>query len=304
MSIELCVLGSGSSGNSALVRVNGEAILIDAGFGPRTTAKRLSDTGVRVADLRAFLLTHLDRDHFNPNWYHTLLEHGITVYCPKRQIGDLYDGFRQYRPDAEPRVLHDKGLIQPVTDAVFDLPTAGGGGARVKPIHLAHDREGTVGYVINSGTHRMGYATDLGHVPAELTEAFIDLDLLALESNYDAEMEAASDRPMVLKRRVMSDHGHLSNDQARNAIREACDRSSKPPRHIVLLHLSRQCNDPVIVRDLYADDPHLSARLCVTDQSHRTEWLTADGRHHTLPGEQLAIFVDPMQTPADQPSDG
>lgn len=303
MSIELCVLGSGSSGNSSLVRVNGVAVLIDAGFGPRTTAKRLSDTGVHVADLHAVLLTHLDRDHFNPNWYNTLLEHEITLYCPKRQIDDLYEGFRRYRPDAEPRVLYDRGLIQPVAEGVFDLPMAGSG-ARVKPIHLTHDREGTVGYVLNSGTHRMGYATDLGHVPAKLTDAFIDLDLLVLESNYDAEMEAASDRPMMLKRRVMSDHGHLSNDQARNAIREACDRSARLPRHIVLLHLSRQCNDPVIVRDLYADDPHLGERLCITDQFHRTEWLTANGRHHALPGEQLTIFTDPMEKPVDQLPDG
>ncbi len=300
MSIELCVLGSGSAGNSSVVRINGEVVLIDAGFGPRSTAKRLADTGVSVRDIRAILLTHLDSDHFNPNWYATLLEHEICVYCPRRHIKDLYEGIRRYREDAEPRVLHERGLIQTIGDDVFELPFAGLG-VRVKPIHLTHDREGTVGFIVNSGAHRLGFATDLGHVPGRLVEAMCGVDLLAIESNYDAEMEAASDRPMMLKRRVMSDHGHLSNDQALNAVREVFDRSELPPRHVVLLHLSRQCNDPVLVRDLYADHPAISDRLCVTNQSHRTDWLSADGRHHTLPGEQMGIFVETDRMD-DQPS--
>ena len=67
MSLELCVLGSGSAGNSTLVRGPWGAFLIDAGFGPRTTAQRLSGTGVELAHLQAILLTHHDLDHFNPN---------------------------------------------------------------------------------------------------------------------------------------------------------------------------------------------------------------------------------------------
>jgi len=76
MSLELCVLASGSSGNCSVVRAPGGVILIDAGIGPRTTAKRMNGTGVSLRDVRAICLTHLDSDHFNANWVGTI-QHGL-----------------------------------------------------------------------------------------------------------------------------------------------------------------------------------------------------------------------------------
>lgn len=290
MSLELCVLGSGSSGNCSLVRANGCALLIDAGFGPRGTAKRLTGTGVRVDEIDAILLTHLDSDHFRPTWYDTLLRLDIPLYCPSKHIGALYQAFRSYRHTAEPKVLHRAGLIRQVPDRAFDVELRGDESVRIGPVDLSHDREGTVGYIVNTGSHRMGYATDLGHVPDALLDQFVDVDLLAIESNYCPELEAASSRPWHLKRRVMSDHGHLSNDQALNAIRAVFDRSTRPPLHVVLLHLSRQCNDPVVVRDLYADHPEIAERIWISDQFHRTEWLGVNGNRPPLPSEQLSMF--------------
>jgi len=86
MSIELCVLGSGSAGNSSLVRIDGAPVLIDAGFGPRAIRKRLAGTGVTVDDLRGVLLTHLDRDHFKPTWLPTLLRRRIPLYVAERHV--------------------------------------------------------------------------------------------------------------------------------------------------------------------------------------------------------------------------
>jgi glyoxylase-like metal-dependent hydrolase (beta-lactamase superfamily II) len=69
MSQELCILASGSAGNAAILRTPAGVLLIDAGIGPRTLVKRLDDTGVGLADIRALCLTHLDRDHFSPRWF-------------------------------------------------------------------------------------------------------------------------------------------------------------------------------------------------------------------------------------------
>ena len=80
MSVEICVLASGSMGNSTVVRSAGGVILIDAGLGPRTTAQRLEGTGLRVADVSAICLTHLDRDHFNLNWTATLVRLGRVLF--------------------------------------------------------------------------------------------------------------------------------------------------------------------------------------------------------------------------------
>src|SRR4051812_23595059 len=86
MSLEICVLGSGSSGNSTVVRAPWGAFLIDAGFGPRATAERLSGTGIAVEDLSAIVLTHLDSDHFNFNWLQTIVKRQIRVYMATARV--------------------------------------------------------------------------------------------------------------------------------------------------------------------------------------------------------------------------
>src|SRR5215213_1985387 len=89
MSIEICVLASGSAGNCTVVRTPSGVMLVDAGLGPRTTAQRLAGTGVHVSDVSAMCLTHLDHDHFSRNWLTTILNHGVRVYCHGRRVDDL-----------------------------------------------------------------------------------------------------------------------------------------------------------------------------------------------------------------------
>src|SRR5947209_10893150 len=87
--MELCVLASGSSGNCAAVRTPAGVLLIDAGLGPRMAAERLKGTGVSVADVSAVCLTHLDRDHFNPNWVGTWARQRVRIFCHAIRAGDL-----------------------------------------------------------------------------------------------------------------------------------------------------------------------------------------------------------------------
>ena len=92
MSLELCVLGSGSGGNSTVVRSPWGTFLIDAGFGPRTTAERMGadgGIGLQVGDISAMVLTHLDHDHFNKNWFQTILKLGIRVFCAQERRDEI-----------------------------------------------------------------------------------------------------------------------------------------------------------------------------------------------------------------------
>lgn len=89
MTLELCVLASGSAGNASIVRSPSGVLLIDAGIGPRTLAKRLDGTGVRLADISALCLTHLDGDHFSASWIATLLRLGIPIHCHEDQVDFL-----------------------------------------------------------------------------------------------------------------------------------------------------------------------------------------------------------------------
>ena len=89
MSLELCILASGSAGNAALVRSPSGILLIDAGIGPRSLSKRLDGTGVRLPDITALWLTHLDGDHFSPRWSSTPLRLNIEVHCHANKVAGL-----------------------------------------------------------------------------------------------------------------------------------------------------------------------------------------------------------------------
>jgi phosphoribosyl 1,2-cyclic phosphodiesterase len=294
MSLELCVLGSGSSGNSTVVRAPNGVFLIDAGFGPRVTEQRLYGVGLSVRDISAIVLTHLDSDHFNGHWLLTMVRQGIHLHLARSQmkeffrfpeVRDLEASFlqRQWPADAL------RKLVVPFDHALEPIP-----GVTLATHHLAHDEEGSHGFVMQCADYRVGFATDLGHVPEKLIEAFCGVDLLALESNYDPEMERNSPRPWYLKQRIMGGSGHLSNEQAFDAIRAILDRTEatcgpdRLPRHIVLLHRSRQCNCPKLVTRLFTQDPRVAPVLTLTHQHERTPWLHAN-RPRAQRVEQLSL---------------
>ena len=165
-------------------------------------------------------------------------------------------------------------------------------GLTARPIPLAHDATGSHAFLLEGFGHRLGYATDLGHVPPGLVEQFADVGVLALESNYDPQMQQRSTRPEYLKRRITGGRGHLSNEQALDAVRRVLDlaqrRSAQLPAHIVLLHRSRQCNCPRLVRRLFSADARIAPRLVLAEQDQRTPWLCAASRP-ALAGEQLLL---------------
>jgi phosphoribosyl 1,2-cyclic phosphodiesterase len=289
MSLEFCILASGSSGNCSVVRApdGGGAMLIDAGIGPRVTARRLDGTGVHLRDVRAICLTHLDGDHFRASWLRTIVQHEIRVFCHESRAADLVRSAIDDQTDP-----HDRRAFRRLVHGFNGDRFEPLDGVAAHAIPLAHDRLGSHGFVLDGFGQRIGYASDLGHVPRELLDRFCDLDVLAIESNYDPGMELGSARPWFLKNRIMGGSGHLSNEQAFDAIRKILDRCARRgrrlPRHIVLLHRSRECNCPRLVRRFFARDPRIASRLVLADQFERSEWLRPQSvKPHV--GEQLTL---------------
>lgn len=265
MSLSFCILGSGSAGNSTLLLFNGDGttryVLIDCGLSPRETTRRLKPLGVHPADLSDIVLTHLDRDHFTPTWMKVIARHDIHLHVHRRQQS------RAGREGIDFRCA-----------SVFDDGIELDPNTRFESVPFAHDQLGTVGFVIEHRGARLGYATDLGRVPERLFDRFTALDALAMESNYDREMQVASARPAFLKRRIMNGRGHLSNEQTLEAVQRIADDSSL--QHVALLHLSRQCNCPKRVSALYQQcAPHLAERLTITQQDRATPLLDVIAQH-------------------------
>jgi phosphoribosyl 1,2-cyclic phosphodiesterase len=253
------VLGSGSSGNCSLLRLGDRWIMIDAGFSMKQTKARMRTHGVQLSDVCDVVVTHFDRDHFNPVWCRTFLREGVRVHVHERHV------------NRAKRAGLDESCIVPFRTAIQLHSTT------VETIHFAHDALGTVGFIFDTGSVRFGYATDLGRVPQQLLDRFVELDAIAIESNYDTRMQLLSNRPEELKNRIMDGGGHLSNEQSLAAICHIDAESSL--QHIVLLHLSRQCNSPRIIQDLYLENaPHLCQQLTMTSQDRCSRLLTIENR--------------------------
>lgn len=266
--VRFCVLGSGSGGNCSVIDTPAGLMMMDAGLGVATTARRLEQAGRSLDDVRALCVTHLDQDHYRPRWSFVLAERRVTVWAHR------WHADRLMRSEAG-RPLRDAGLLRTFEDAAFSPLHR----VEVAAIRLQHDEQGTSGFRVRVGDVAIGYATDLGHVPPQLIEHFAGVDLLALESNYDPMMQMSSSRPFFLKRRIMNGSGHLSNQQAAEAVTAiAATCADGGPRAVVLLHRSRDCNHPRKIRKLYDALPVLRRRLILAEQRRRTRWIALPPR--------------------------
>ena len=282
MSLDLCILASGSSGNCSIARSPRGVLLIDGGIGPRTIDRQLTEinAGIRLDHVASVCLTHLDRDHISANFVTWASRRQVPVFCHFGKIAQLHHIARRQCCTLNVHGFHDDQPFEPIE------------GLRVEPFALAHDVEGSHGFVLCMEERRIAYATDLGRVPVGLVERLCDaggLDVLAIECNYCPQLQLASSRPPFLKQRIMGGSGHLSNLQAFAAVRQVLDRHQQNghelPASIVLLHRSQQCNCPDRVRELFGRDARIRSRLVLAEQKSPTGWLRR--RAGIAPARQL-----------------
>ncbi len=224
-----CVLGSSSSGNCSVLRVgdreNYRLVLIDCGFSPTRTRKLLAEAGFDVGRVSAVVLTHLHRDHVHEGWVRKL-PRAATFWVSRSHL----------------RFAERAGVTYRRTEVFgWDEPFSVCG-VSARAVRVPHDDQGAAALRFEVETAAgevgtLGYATDMGRVLPECVELLRGVDVLAIESNYCPEMQLNSGRHGMLIGRVMNGGGHLSNaESAAAAIKVG-------PRRVILLHLSRDCND-------------------------------------------------------------
>ncbi len=270
MALRFTVLGSGSGGNATLVESDACGLLIDAGLGPRILAARLADAGASWPRIHAVLLTHTHSDHWDDGTLKQLCRRRIPLYCSPAHHAVLEKWSPSFPQLKATNLVYDYEAGQ-----LLELAA----GMHCLPMPLRHDGGPTFGFRIEAAPDlfgascRIAYAADLGCWDASLAASLADVDLLALEFNHDISLECGSGRSPTLIARVLGDEGHLSNDQAAGLVREAM-RVSAPGRlqHLVMLHLSRDCNRPAlaeeaarsVLRDLAQPvEVHAASQHCV-----------------------------------------
>lgn len=259
--LSIAFLGSGSSGNCAVVRCGRTALLVDAGLSPRETKRRLALRGVALEDVAAVLLTHEHSDHVN-GALGLARRAGLPVYATEGTASAA--GF----PGP---LFADVRTVRGGRDFVL-------GDLHVRVTSTPHDGVESVCYAFaDTAGRRIGMATDLGHVSRPVLEALADCDVLGLEANHDEDLLREGPYPAVLKRRILSDVGHLSNEAAAEALRALVGPRT---RSVTALHVSRHNNTyPLaerVFREALAEIGALSALSALTVARHDvpTEWKT------------------------------
>jgi phosphoribosyl 1,2-cyclic phosphodiesterase len=223
-------LGSGSAGNAYYFESDGTSILVDAGFGPRETARRLEQIGRQLSHLQAIVLTHEHYDHMR-GAESLARKLSIPIYLTR---GTLDSG----------------GIDRTETPVVVfnNNSTFAIGELNVHACRTLHDAEDPACFVIEArdGT-RVGIASDLGYADDQVVRHLSNCDGLFFESNHDLDMLRMGTYPWSLKRRIMSRFGHLSNDDSMLAVQRMMGADLKT---LCMIHLSEKNNHESIVRDM------------------------------------------------------
>jgi phosphoribosyl 1,2-cyclic phosphodiesterase len=221
--MEFYTLASSSSGNAAVVRCGGSALLIDAGVSARRIAYSLAQLGMTPDALDAVLITHTHSDH----------------------VGGLATLAKKYAPPvfasrgAAPCLPCPAELLRPFdAESVFPL-----GAFTVRSFRTSHDAADSVGFRIDCGDGSLGILTDTGFVTESAARYLPGVDTLLLEANHDVDMLLDGPYPYPLKQRILGERGHLSNDAAAEFALRCAEAGT---REILLAHLSDHNNTPAL----------------------------------------------------------
>ena len=225
MSVQLTILGSGSSGNCAYLEADDIRLLIDAGLSGRQIRQRMLTIGRTPEKLNGILITHEHSDHIQ----------GLVGLAAKMQIPIYCNRLTKDAIEAQLQLKLDFRLF--ATGASFEV-----GDVTVDTFSVPHDAYDPVGFLLHTSAGNIGFLTDLGHATKLIIERVRPANVLVLETNYDRQLlQDDTRRPWSIKQRICSRHGHLSNDAAALVATEIV---SAELRHLYLGHLSGDCNRP------------------------------------------------------------
>lgn len=275
MSLFVTSLNSGSNANCYYVGNSQEAILVDAGLSCRETEKRLARLGLNIKTVKAIFISHEHSDHIR-GLEVLSRKHQIPVYItePTRRSGNLFlreDLIKNFSPHQEISV----------------------GDLCVLPFPKQHDAADPFSFVVRHQDVCVGVMTDIGSHCEHLIHYFKQCHAVFLEANYDTTLLETGPYPVYLKRRISSDKGHLSNDQALELF---LNHRAPFLSHVFLSHLSKENNDPHTATAVF--EPHrgnteviVASRYRETPVFHIQAMSTTLTEPNNLPqGIQTTLF--------------
>ena len=219
--MRICVYASGSSGNCLLGSENGTNILIDAGISLRRIEQSLARSELSMNDIGGVLITHEHSDHIS----------ALKQMAKKHRT-------RLFAPHT---VAHRIMGMLPETEDLFQIIPVGEdfmiGTLTLRAFHTSHDTDESVGYRLGG----FALATDTGCVTDEIRAGLCGAEAVLIESNHDEDLLRYGPYPIYLKKRILSDRGHLSNENCAELAEYLAENGTKT---VILGHLSKVNNSP------------------------------------------------------------
>lgn len=226
--MRLCSIASGSSGNCIYVGSDTTHILVDVGISGKRTREGLERLGVKAEELDGIFITHEHADHISGLGV-MARKYGVPIYGTRgtlkavrniSQIGKIDDSLLQ-EIEADTKII------------VKDLT--------LNPMRTSHDAAEPVAYRISHGKQKLGIITDLGCYNDYTVEALQGMNALLIEANHDVNMLQVGPYPYYLKKRILGDRGHLSNELSGQLLSRVLNDNMQT---IILGHLSKENNLP------------------------------------------------------------
>lgn len=224
--MRLCSIASGSSGNCIYIGDGENHLLVDTGISKKRMEEGLGQLDVKGEELDAIFVTHEHIDHIQ----------GLGVFCRKYKTPvyatkGTIEGIKRCSSLGK----MPEGIFHEVeVDGALEL-----GSLTVRPFAISHDANEPCGYRVENGAKAVAVATDLGTYDSYTVENLRDLDAVVLEANHDIHMLEVGPYPYPLKRRVMGERGHLSNELSGRLL---CDILHDGLKSVMLGHLSKENN--------------------------------------------------------------
>lgn len=261
--LKISILASGSSGNAIYVESAKTRLLVDCGLTGKKTEGLLKQINRNPKDLDAILVSHEHSDHI----------HGVGVMSRKYNL-DIYANEKTWQAmskkigkiKTEHKYLFNKGEIKTIGD--IDIMSFG----------ISHDAIDPQFYTFQKNKKQFVILTDTGYVSDRMRDSLKNADAYLIESNHDLSMLRMGKYPWPLKQRIISDKGHLSNEDGALALTDLIGDKTK---HIYLGHLSRENNMKEIAHDTVEEI------LIRKDMGVNHEFFL----YHTDPDEAQALFT-------------
>ena len=252
--MKLYSIASGSSGNCILTGSDTTSLLIDAGISKKRIDEGLGKIGYCSGDIDGILVTHEHSDHIKGLGV-MARKLGVPIYATKgtyeailrtSSVGKMPEGlFREVQPNCPIRI----------------------GDLTVSPFSISHDAADPIGYRVGDGKHSVAVATDMGVYDTYIVNQLQGLDALLLEANHDVRMLQVGIYPYHLKKRILGNRGHLSNESAGQLL---CELLHDNMKKVLLGHLSKENNYPALAYETVCaeitmgDNPYKAADFSIS----------------------------------------